>query len=156
MLSLAILVGYAWRRRASSTQERERVREQHGRLFLQLCFLVLPSVTTTIFQTFLCDDNFGKAGVRFLIADYEIKCHGPKYKFLRWYAIVCVLVYPVGINIVYGWLLSQHKAEVQRGKAKHLRFLYEAYKAQLEEDFRRQGRAYMLDRMRAARDPYEL
>merc|ERR1719502_1689337 len=47
---------------------------------------------------------------------------------LWWYAVVCVLVYPFGINVMYGWLLLRQTEKIKAGGAKHVGFLYDAFK----------------------------
>ena len=63
---------------ASSRQVRGRAgarpRPARARLGLLLCYLVLPSTTTTIFQSFLCDHDFGIKGTAYLVADYDVEC----------------------------------------------------------------------------------
>ena len=46
---------------------------------------------------------------------------------LRW---PCVIMYPIGVNLMYGYLLFQHEDEIQDGKARHLDFLFDAYKTE--------------------------
>ena len=52
--------------------ERARVRDRYTTRGLLLCYLVLPSTTTTIFESFLCDDGFG-TDTAYLVADYDIE-----------------------------------------------------------------------------------
>ena len=85
---------------------------------------VLPPVTTVIFETFLCDDNFGTAEASYLVADYAVECHGSDYRWLQVYAAVGIVVYPVGINVMYGWLVASHR----NNHREHLGFLLDAYK----------------------------
>ena len=63
-----------------------------------LLFLVLPSVSTTGFRAFLCDDEFGVPGVEFLKADLAISCNSAKYQRIRGIAIAGIFMYPVGIK----------------------------------------------------------
>ena len=71
-------------------------------LFLYLTYLVLPSVTTTIFSAFSSFDANPSmvAGLpvasRYLAVDYSIAYQSPRYyKGVVW-AIVMIFVYPIG------------------------------------------------------------
>ena len=37
------------------------------------------------------------------MADYSIRCQGNTYLLLTLYAVACVLLYPIGINVLYTW-----------------------------------------------------
>ena len=64
-------------------------------------FLVLPTVTTTIFKIFPCDvlDN----GKEYLHADYSLSCDSKDASHKMWvaYGVAMILVYPVGVLCLY-------------------------------------------------------
>merc|ERR1711871_686165 len=123
LIALVLVASYARHRLGKSKDEQARIRDQHARLGLMLCYLVLPSTTTMIFQSFLCDHRFG-TGTAYLVADFDVECGSQPHHVLMLYSAVCVLVYPVGINVVFAWLLAQHKDQIQsRQGATHLSFL---------------------------------
>lgn len=74
--------------------------------FFFLTYLVLPSVSTTIFKTFLCtnldplneDDNNSDL---YLTADMRVSCSTDYYKRAVAYASIMILVYVVGIPAMY-------------------------------------------------------
>lgn len=83
-----------------------------------LTYFILPMVTTTIFQAFLCVnvDPSGETPEEpswYLAADMSISCETSYYYSWRAYAIIMVLVYPVGIPALYFWLLYQRRYEIK-------------------------------------------
>ena len=77
--------------------------DKHLRVLLLLTFVVYSSVSSVVFQTFACDP-LGD-GIEYLRADYRIKCTDSKHQKIVWYAGVMVVVYPVGIPLLYFGLL---------------------------------------------------
>lgn len=62
-------------------------------------FLIYPGVSSTIFAIFDCvhfDD-----GTRLLARDFSIDCDQPSHAWWRLYGLAMLLVYPVGIPLVY-------------------------------------------------------
>lgn len=90
-------------------------------------YLVLPSVTTTIFQMFLCtnidpnnedhpgeissDDSYSSSSL-YLTADMSISCTSTYYFEGLSYAIVMVILYPIGIPLIYFSLLYRNQEEI--------------------------------------------
>ncbi len=74
---------------------------------LRLSFLVFPMVSSAAFQAFACDkfDN----GKSFLRADFAVECYTPEHDSVRGLAILGILLYPVGVSLLYGILF--HKAK---------------------------------------------
>ena len=72
---------------------------------LTLSFLVLPMVSSTTFQAFSCEDFEDGS---FLRADFAIDCNTPEYVEVVSLAWVGILLYPVGISLLYTVLF--HKA----------------------------------------------
>jgi len=70
-------------------------------LFLLLTFLVLISSSTCLFHFFKCDDfeipeEDGGGTVAFLAKDLSLNCDSERYKRIVGYAIVMILVHPIG------------------------------------------------------------
>lgn len=81
-------------------------------LFLLLTFLVLISTSTKLFQYFKCSafDEAPKGDPnRYLSADLSIDCDSKRYKSWIWFAVLGLLVYPVGIPLMYWTLLYEHR-----------------------------------------------
>ncbi|GMI22709.1 hypothetical protein TeGR_g13157 [Tetraparma gracilis] len=90
--------------------------------FLALTFLLLPSVSIKIFSTFACrifDDGYGS----FLKVDYSIDCASSSHAAFEAYALVMILVYPVGIPLMYFALLFRKRAMLDPGQLKFAREL---------------------------------
>ena len=78
-LGVAALVGASYAARAAlggATWDPRREAIRHLHACLLLSYLVLPSVSATIFTTFLCDRDFGAGAPDrgFLVADYAVAC----------------------------------------------------------------------------------
>jgi hypothetical protein len=83
------------------------VRNTSVKVFLLLTFFIFPSVSTTVLRAFPCrtfDD-----GRRLLKADYSIDCDAPERPGYVSYAVLMVLVYPVGVTVLYATLLWKQR-----------------------------------------------
>lgn len=106
------------RKHGEMTAQKNRIKNKYLNYFFYLTYLVLPSVTTHIFQTFLCtnidplhettDENNS-----YLTADMSISCKSDYYYRGRAYAIFMIFVYPIGIPCMYMYLLNSHRIEIQ-------------------------------------------
>ena len=70
-----------------------------------LLYLIYPSTSASIFGTFVClelDD-----GTSWLRRDLSVSCDDDAYALIRLYAIVMVLVYPIGTPLIYYYLLRR-------------------------------------------------
>ncbi|CAN0412863.1 unnamed protein product, partial [Hapterophycus canaliculatus] len=74
---------------------------------LLLTFLVYSSVSSTVFQTFACETL--DDGIEYLRADYRIHCSDAKHEAIEIYAGIMVLVYPLGIPLLYAVMLYQRR-----------------------------------------------
>ena len=109
---------------------------------LIVSFTILPSVTTTIFTMFLCenvDQNNENSDLPsyYLVADSSIECGSDRFNFGRTIAIIMLFVYPIGIPANYfSTLYTYHIAIINRDADKSklstrlrgLSFLYIYYK----------------------------
>jgi hypothetical protein len=96
-------------------------RNRYLNIFLYLTYLVLPSVTTTIFRTFLCTNidprnEDSEQSDRYLTADMSISCEDPNYYTAWYYALAMIAVYPIGIPLFYMVLLYQVRDEIGNRK----------------------------------------
>ena len=72
--------------------------------------------------------------------DYSVDCNSSRYKVFVWYAIAMILIYPVGIPLLYASLLFSHRKALTNSETMfreasngypttgHLLFLTSAYK----------------------------
>jgi hypothetical protein len=72
--------------------------------------LILPSTTSKIFETFICIDVDSE---KYLLADLSIKCYTQFWYNGVIYASFMILVYPIGIPIMYLLMLYRVKDEIQ-------------------------------------------
>lgn len=72
-----------------------------------MTFLVYSSVSSAVFQTFACETL---DEIEYLRADYRIRCTDAKHKAFQVYAGVMIIVYPLGIPLLYANLLFQRRA----------------------------------------------
>ena len=99
-------------------EQRRLAAARHLHALLLLLYFVLPSVCSTIFTTFLCDDDFGSdAPIKgfdrgFLRADYAVSCASAHYRHIKVYAYCCLLVYPVGVPCLYIAILARSRRDI--------------------------------------------
>lgn len=76
-------------------------------LFIVTTFLLVPSVSTRIFLTFKCDTfGFDQHGPkRYLHNDPTLSCDSGEYQSLRYSAYVMIGLWPVGVPLLYLFLL---------------------------------------------------
>ncbi|GMH67399.1 hypothetical protein TL16_g04669 [Triparma laevis f. inornata] len=86
--------------------------------FLLMTFLILPSASIQIFSTFACRE-FDSAYGRFLKVDYSINSNDPTHKAYAIYAGVMVLVYPIGIPLLYWWQLKEAQSKMLLDPGQH-------------------------------------
>ncbi|CAM9808689.1 unnamed protein product, partial [Laminaria digitata] len=77
---------------------------RHAATGLLLTFLVYTSASTLVFQTFACDDAV-EDGNSYLRADYSLSCESSLHTFFKRYAMFMILVYPIGIPVLYAVIL---------------------------------------------------
>lgn len=100
----------------------ESFADKYLALVLYISYLVLPSVTTTIFSAFptFNANPSNVAGLpvasKFLAVDYSIVYGSYRYWQGVTWAIVMILVYPVGIPLLYLWMLYRNRNEIQEYK----------------------------------------
>ena len=109
------------RQRGDKAHAFNEIKTKYLSYFFYLTYLVLPSVTTTIFQMFLCTDmdpNGETPGEDnlFLTADMRISCSSDYFYGGETYASIMVIVYPVGIPLLYLWMLYNARDEI-KGRA---------------------------------------
>ena len=94
------------------------IRGKYMAYFLVLTYAVLPSVTTTIFKIFLCTDvdpeNETPSGDSYyLVADMRISCDSDYYYNGVAFACLMILVYPIGIPLLYLYSLYYWQEDIK-------------------------------------------
>ena len=123
---------------------REAIKRECLWTFIVLAYCVMPSNSVYLFRIFQCDDGFGPDGDQyFLTADYSLQCYVPLHSAMVVYSIVMILVYPVGINVMYLAMLLYHREAINppkdnmaaaivdrqaRPQIRFLSFIYKYYK----------------------------
>jgi hypothetical protein len=88
-----------------------------NRVFLVL-FLLYPQLSTSVFQMFMCRDlDHGESIHRF---DSGLDCNSSSYHFVRIIAIVCMILYPFGIPIGFGFLQHVNRAVLRRDYSREM------------------------------------
>ena len=107
----------------NDTYEREliydEVKNKYLFSFFFITYLILPSVTTVLFRMFICtnidpnqenkDDDYDK----YLVADVRIPCYTSYHYKGVIYSCLLIIIYPIGIPMMYLWLLSRCKDELK-------------------------------------------
>lgn len=127
--------------------ELSRISTRYFNMFLIFTYLILPFTSVQIFQTFSCrdvdPDNVVSGGNFYMTADYSVSCSSSKYKFGFVWAIVSIIVYPIGIPLYYFYVLYTARNEIMSRdlsitsveetnmRLNSIRLLYEYYKPSL-------------------------
>ncbi|CAN0066944.1 unnamed protein product [Ectocarpus sp. 4 AP-2014] len=89
---------------SASVLARRAAWSRHMAAGLLLTFLVFTSASTMAFKTFPCDDE-AVDGESYLRADYSLSCKTDKHMYYRIYAGIMIVVYPIGIPLLYAFIL---------------------------------------------------
>jgi hypothetical protein len=86
-------------------------------LVLVTTFVLVPSVATRIFRSFLCDAvEYDPSDVRrYLRDDLDLSCDSQEHDATEWWAAVMLLIWPVGIPVLYLVLLYASRAALRSG-----------------------------------------
>ena len=102
LISAMIILGFVLR----SSLRREPVKEGAREALmaalpslLSLTFLVFPMVSSAAFRVFSCEKF--DTGVSYLRADYSLECDTSEHMRAKTLAVLGILIYPVGISLMY-------------------------------------------------------
>lgn len=95
-----------------------KVCNAHMSAVLLLTFLIYSSVSSTVFRTFACEHL--DDGKQYLRADYRIICTDGKHHAFQVYAGIMILLFPVGIPLLYGVLLCRLRHVLRTGGSSRL------------------------------------
>ena len=100
---------------------------------LRLLFFIYPLVTTVAFDAFPCFEF--EDGSRFLKKDVSIECDTAEHEVAKWLACVAIVIYPVGIFVLFASLLGYVRRDVQNAEPTMLKkataFLHDDYEPHL-------------------------
>ena len=111
-------------------------------VFIIITYVIYPSVSTTIFSAFVCEDF--DDGSSYMRADYSTSCDSAEYASIYGLAVFMIFVYPIGIPAMYFVMLLRSEENLdpqkfftdmnlmeavfhRRKEANHLKFLYDPY-----------------------------
>ena len=134
IVMLAVTRFVALKRNSRSPGVVAEIDRRHLSTLLVVALLIYSTTSTTVFETFGCDPL--DDGVDYLRADYRLECNSREYSIYRGFAVVMVVVYPIGIPLCFGsWVfMNRHalrgrsNAEGVRGHLKPFAELWEPYK----------------------------
>jgi hypothetical protein len=110
----AFLISWYFRLRERTDGKSVTRRNKLFELFLALTFLLLPSVSVRIFTTFACQDFDDWSS--FLKADFSLDCLSSQYSIFSVYAGLMIVVYPVGVPLLYFFLLFRKRKLLEAGQ----------------------------------------
>ena len=85
----------------------KRLKSRFATAAIALTYLTLPTVTTSIFGLFPCDDfDDGRKLLRF---DYNISCLESGRGLIIAFGVIMVLIFPIGVTSGYAYLLWRRK-----------------------------------------------
>lgn len=79
-------------------------------IVIMVAYVVLPSVSLTMFRLFLCEPF--EDGKSFLIADLELQCYTSKWASVAVFAGFMIALYPVGIPLCFLVLLQRNRKAI--------------------------------------------
>jgi len=104
---------------------KDRKLRQMWKLSLFTAFLMWPNVCSTILGMFVCKDVNGTS---YIVTDMSVECYDSKWWSYVGPALFFILAYPVGVPLLFFYLLYSSKSELGEPETKlKLGFLYEAY-----------------------------
>ena len=101
-------------------------------LSMLILFLIYPSVSSTVFEAFLCESLSDGRSVHQI--DRSIDCRSPSHRAFMVYAAAMVLIHPLGTPLVYAYLLRTHRTSLSRLRLLEAKALLSAE----QEDVQRQ------------------
>ena len=107
--------------------------EQAFKYSLLVIYTFLPTVSLAIFDTFKCI-AFAD-GTHWLRVDLSVECYTPQYDAVLGFAIVMIVVWPIGVPALFAWMLHARRDDIvnrQPGaplleRAAPMSFLFEMY-----------------------------
>ena len=135
LVVLVVLAGSCFigkKRNNGSESAMREVQRKHQTVVLHVAFFIYAPVSNQIFQTFGCDEL--DDGETYLRADYSLSCRTSRHSWHNVYALIMVLVYPVGIAAAFTWLLVSRRRDLVKSDReamvhlKPLGALWAAYK----------------------------
>eukprot|EP01052_Picozoa_sp_SAG31_P020378 SAG31_NODE_1528_length_8003_cov_1.749620_7_plen_436_part_01 len=100
----------------TQSQKAKMIDVQLNRAFIA-AFALYPFLTTRIAHMLACKSYGSETYQRY---DYHISCDEPEYLVFRYFSIVMIVVYPIGIPAGCLWILRQNRQEIVSG-ALHLK-----------------------------------
>eukprot|EP00903_Cladosiphon_okamuranus_P015456 g14274.t1 len=88
---------------------------KHLSLALFVMFIVYSSVSYIVFQTYVCETL--DDGITYLRADYSLTCTTSVHTAWEVYAGIMIIVYPVGIPVVFAWWLVPNRHAIAKASA---------------------------------------
>jgi hypothetical protein len=94
--------------------DRARTTRTHCATGLLLLYIILPSTSVTIFKAFTRDNRLlGADDEQYLLADYAVSIESAEYTgFIMPYAVMCLVVFPIGVNCLYSVLLYKFRHNI--------------------------------------------
>jgi hypothetical protein len=90
-------------------------------LILVVTFLLVPSTATHIFKTFLCDpfevETDPSVTRRYLHDDLALSCDSDEYQTTRLIAFFLIVVWPLGVPVMYAVLLWKARDAIVSGSS---------------------------------------
>jgi len=123
---------YAFDRADFGDDDHSKLRRKKYRLLFYKAiiftlFLIYPAVSRQVISFFNCETINGKS---FLVADFHLECYTNRWYQYATAAGVGIVVYPVGIPLLFLGLLCRNRMNLRRpGIMVSLGFLYESYNA---------------------------
>ena len=104
---LGLTYTIALHRNRGSERALGAVRQKHANATIVIALMLYSMASSAVFRAFACDPlDDGKVYLR---SDYRIECNSPKHKAFQIYAAFMLVVYPLGIPIMFALLLFRNR-----------------------------------------------
>eukprot|EP00937_MAST-01D_sp_MAST-1D-sp2_P008078 g8078.t1 len=95
------------------------------RVFLVITYLLYPTLTAVLFQTFSCEQiHIG----RFLHYDYAVNCDSAGHQAYEHLAVVVIVIFAIGVPVLFWALLFRHRHNLNHDDARYLGFFFDDYR----------------------------
>jgi hypothetical protein len=106
-------------------QRMKRVMRKFWKMFLFTLFLIYPTVSSIMVRLYACRTV---EGVSYLTSDFDVQCTSKEWFSRAMLGIIFVVVYPIGIMFLFGWILFENKERLHYPEALiQFGFLYGAF-----------------------------
>jgi hypothetical protein len=129
LAAVVCLIWGVYYRQAKSQEKKANIIYMLTSSLISLTYVVCTRVSITLFEMFNCQ-NYGDDPTLYMMVDPSISCETADHKWYQNYAACMIVLYPVGIPLLYLYLLYGKRRLIINGNEKDTKiaFLTDMYK----------------------------